>query len=169
VWMAGSPDEWRQRYRAWKALEKLEYVHALMQEVQGSPPVVRRGRRISEASKLRTTLGRYYAARRKLYAEDFPDFYDADLRCIFGNGEPGGESAARIMRKHRNVLIESTVQWTGQRKYTVSMLVRRLIQRCQELKLRAPVNDIRLHFELAAYLATLVTNHLYTGRFKRSV
>jgi hypothetical protein len=26
-----------------------------------------------------------------------------------------------------------------------------------------------LQFELAAYLATLVTNHLYTGRFKRSV
>jgi hypothetical protein len=73
------------------------------------------------------------------------------------------------MRKHRNALIESTVQWTGQRKYTVSMLVRRLIQRCQELKLRAPVNAVQLHFELAAYLATLVTNHLYTGRFKRSV
>jgi len=26
--------------------------------------------------------------RRKLYAEDFPDFYDADLRAIFGNGNP---------------------------------------------------------------------------------
>jgi len=169
VWLAGIPDEWRQRYRSWKALEKLEYVATLMQEVQGHPPLHKRGRRISEASKLRTTLGRYYAARRKLYAEDFPDFYDADLRAIFGKGEPGGESAARIMRKHRNALIESTVQWTGQRKYTVSMLVRRLIQRCQELKLRAPVNAVQLHFELAAYLATLVTNHLYTGRFKRSV
>jgi hypothetical protein len=49
------------------------------------------------------------------------------------------------------------------------MLVRKLIGRCGELKLTAPQDSPRLHFELVAYLATLVTNHLYTGRFKRSV
>ena len=169
VWLAEPPEEWRRRYRGWKALEKLEFVHTLMQEANGQAPAVTRGRRISEARKLRQTLGRYYAVRRKLYAEDFPDFYDADLRAIFGNGEPGGEAAARVMRKHRAALIGSLVQWTGQRKYTVSMLVRKLIQRCQELKLTAPHDPARLHFELASYLASLVTNHLYTGRFKRSV
>ncbi len=93
-------------------------------------------------------MGRYYPSKRKLYAEDFPDFYDADLRAIFGNGEPGGESAVRVMRRYRAALIESIVQWTGQRKYTVSMLVRKLILRCQELKLPAPQNHTRLHFEL---------------------
>jgi len=124
---------------------------------------------IAEARKLRKTLAKYYAARRKIYAEDFPDFYDADLRAIFTNGEAGGESAAQMMRRHRAALIQSIVQWTGQRKYTVSMLVRKLILRCQELKLPAPFDTVRLHFELTAYLATLVTNHLYTGRFKRSV
>ena len=169
VWMAATPDEWRQRYRGWKALEKLEYINTLMQEAVGKPPLVKSGHRISEARKLRKTLNKYYAARRKIYAEDFPDFYDADLRAIFTNGEPGGELAARIMRKHRAALVQSIVQWTGQRKYTVSMLVRKLILRCQELKLPAPFDTVRLHFELTAYLATLVTNHLYTGRFKRSV
>jgi hypothetical protein len=130
---------------------------------------VTKGRRISEAAKLRTTLARYYGARRKLYAEDFPDFYDADLRAIFSNGEPGDEAAVTVMRRHRHALIASIVQWTGQRKYTVSMLVRKLILRCRELRLTAPKNSVRLNFELASYLATLVTNHLYTGRFKRSV
>jgi hypothetical protein len=144
-------------------------MHHLMERVAGSPPAVTRGRRISEARKLRKTLARHYAARRKLYAEDFPDFYDPDLRVIFSNGDPGGESAARVMRNEREALIESIVQWTGQHKYTVSMLVRKLILRCQELKLTAPRDRVRLQFELAAYLATLVTNHLYTGRFKRSV
>jgi hypothetical protein len=169
VWLGTPPEEWRARYRGWKALEKIEYIHAVMQEVAGSKPAVIKGRRISEASKLRQTLARYYAGRRKLYAEEFPDFYDADLRAIFCKGEPGGESAAKMMRKHRAALIVSIVQWTGQRKYTVSMLVRRLIQRCHELKLSAPRDPARLHFELAAYLASLVTNHLYTGKFKRSV
>ena len=150
-------------------MEKLEHVNDLMSKVAASPPVIKGGRRISEARKLRKTLGRYYSSKRKLYAEDFPDFYDADLRAIFGNGEPGGESAVRLMRRYRAALIESIVQWTGQRKYTVSMLVRKLILRCQELKMPAPQNHTRLHFELSAYLAALVTNHLYTGRFKRSV
>jgi hypothetical protein len=169
VWLAETPDQWRERYGGWKAVEKLEYVHGLMQEVAHTAPAVKKGRRISEAKKLQQTLGRYYAARRKLYAEDFPDFYDADLRAIFGNGEPGGESAARIMRKNRAALVTSIVQWTGQRKYTVAMLVRKLILRCQELKLQAPRDSVRLQFELAAYLAALVTNHLHTGRFKRAV
>jgi hypothetical protein len=140
-----------------------------MSEVAGSPPSITHGRRISEARKLRTTLARHYASRRKLYAEDFPDFYDADLRAIFENGGSDSEPAATMMRRHRAALITSIVQWTGQRKYTVSMLVRKLILRCRALKLTTPKDSVLLHFELASYLASLVTNHLYTGRFKRSV
>jgi hypothetical protein len=140
-----------------------------MNEVAASQPPVTRGRRISEARKLRTTLARHYAGRRKLYAEDFPDFYDADLRAIFGNGEAGGEPAGTMMRRHSTALVASIVQWTGQRKYTVSMLVRKLMLRCRALKLTTPKDSVRLNFELASYLASLVTNHLYTGRFKRSV
>jgi hypothetical protein len=173
VWLASPPDEWRERYRGWKAIEKLEYVDTLMREAKtrnsSTAPNLQKRRRISEASHLKKTLGRYYASRRKLYAEDFPDFYDADLRALFGNGEPTAESAARLMRKNRAALIRSIVQWTGQRKYTVSMLVRKLIRRCHDLNLTAPRDSVRLHFELAAYLAALVTNHLHTGRFKRSV
>jgi hypothetical protein len=47
--------------------------------------------------------------------------------------------------------------------------VRKLTLRCQELKLQSPRDPVTLHMELAAYLSALVTNHLYTGRFKRSV
>ena len=169
VWLSMTPEQWREQYRGWKAVEKLEYVESLMVDAKARPPKVSRGRHISDASKLRKTLARYYSERRKLYAEDFPDFYDADLRAIFANGEPGGESVARAMRKNRAALLSSIVRWTGQRKYTVDMLVRRLIKRCQQLGLTMPAERGRSAFELAAYLATLVTNHLHTGRFKRSV
>src|ERR1041385_7159434 len=70
VWLGSAPEEWRKKYRGWKSLEKLEYIHTVMQEVTGTKPVVSKGRRSYEASKLRSTLARYYAARRKLYAED---------------------------------------------------------------------------------------------------
>ena len=171
VWLATPPEEWRKAYRGWKALEKLEYVNALMEEAKSKTPRKSRIRRMSEASKLRKTLERYYVQRRKQYAEDFPDFYDADLRALFQKGTPNGEPAARIMRRNRGALVASIVRWTGQHKYNVDMLVRKLIERSQKLGLTTPAapDQARLLFELAAYLAALVTNHLHTGRFKRSV
>ncbi len=171
VWLSMTPEQWREQYRGWKALDKLEFVHCLMEEAKNTPPKVKRGKHIYEASRLRKTLARYYTERRKLYAEDFPDFYDADLRVIFGNSEPNGESAAKVMRRNRPALVGSIVRWTGQHKYTVDMLVRKMIERCQKLKLTFPPSPerARVSFELAAYLSAMVTNHLHTGRFKRSV
>ncbi|HTR36277.1 MAG TPA: putative zinc-binding metallopeptidase [Bryobacteraceae bacterium] len=171
VWLQLTPEQWREQYRGWKALEKLEFVHCLMEEAKTQTPKLKRGRRIYEASRLQKTLAKYYGERRKRYAEDFPDFYDADLRAIFGSGQPNGESAAQVMRQSRRALVSSIVRWTGQHKYTVDMLVRKLIRRCDQLQLTIPppLERGRVSFDLAAYLAAMVTNHLHTGRFKRSV
>jgi hypothetical protein len=182
VWLASPRDEWRARYAGWKALEKLEYVDSLMREAARKPPGVRGGRRRSEAAKMRSTLARYYAARRKLWAEDTPDFYDADLRRIFdgtpargaagskaGGGAAGRANAAGFMRRHRKAIVASVVRWTGERKYVVDGLARKLIDRCRSLGLPASNDPVALSLEVGSYLASLVTNHLYTGRFKRSV
>ena len=169
VWLALPAEDWKKRYGSWKAIEKLEYTDALMREAKTKPPVVTSGPRWSEVSKLKRTLERHYAARRKLWAEDYPDFYDADLRVIFGKTPAGAETAARFMKKHRKAIVSSVVQWTGERKYTVDALVRRLDQRCASLALQAPQNEPSLLLEIGAYLSALVTNHLHTGRFKRSV
>jgi hypothetical protein len=171
TWLATPPEEWRARYRGWKALEKLEYVDHLMKDARKKPPVVTRGRRFSDVRKLRKTLAMHYARRRKKWAEDFPDFYDADLVRIFVSGGTG-EPAVAFMKRYGASLVSSLVGWTGQPKYTVTGLVRRLTKRAQELDLRAPEGDdarVRVRVELAAYLAWMVTNHLHTGRFKRSV
>ncbi len=167
----GTPEpKWRAQYRGWKALEKLEYVDELITEAAQKPAPPVPSKRVSDVSKLRRTLARYYDERRKLFAEDYPDFYDADLREIFSRTDPsGGDSAARFMRAHRKTIVSSIVRWTGQRKYTVDRLVRRLTLRCENLGLPAPLNEGRVLLELASYLAALVTNHLHTGRFKRSV
>ena len=169
VWLTLTPDEWCQQYRGWKALDKLQYVETLMQEVRERAPSKTHGHRTWDASRSRRTLGKYYAAKRKLYAEDFPDVYDADLRSIFEHGELGDESAAQVMRSMQDRLSSAVVRWTGQHKYVVDMLVRRLITRARELKLPSPRDRAALMIELAAYLSALVTNHLHTGRFKRLV
>jgi Putative zinc-binding metallo-peptidase len=169
VWLAASKDEWKKRYRGWKALAKLEYVDMLMEEARKKPPVTLGGPRWSEASKLRRTLARHYAARRKLWAQEYPDFYDADLRRIFGREPQGEETSVRVMRRQKAAIVASVVQWTGERKYIVDALVRKLTVRCAALRLPAPANQDALLLEIGAYLSALVTNHLLTGRFKRSV
>ena len=168
VWLATRVETWRSQYQGWRALKKLESVDAMMARARSQSPVIVKGRRLWDASRSRRTLEKYYAAKRKLYAEDFPDIYDADLRAIFEKSEPGDLSAAQFMRQHRNVLIAAVVRWTGQRKYIASELVYKLISRCRELALRAPGDHANVLVELASYLSALVTNHLHTGRFKRS-
>jgi putative zinc-binding metallo-peptidase len=169
VWLSLPADEWRKQYQGWKAIEKLDYVDRLMQQARENPPAVKRGRRVWDASRSRRTLEKYYASKRKLYAEDFPDVYDADLRDIFQKAEPGDETASQVMRRMQRQLVTAVVRWTGQRRYIVDMLVRRLIARSRELKLPAPRDQARLMMELASYLSAMVTNHLHTGRFKRLV
>ena len=168
MWLGASPEVWRENYGGWKALEKLEYVDALMKVAAVNQPAVTGGRLISEARRLRRTLRKHYAARRKLYAQDLPDFYDSDLRALFRGGDPNGKSAAGFMRGLRKTLEDSTVLWTAQRKYVVSDLVGRLIKRAAELKLHAPPDSTRILCELSAYLASLVTNQMHTGKFKRT-
>jgi len=168
VWLSSPPEEWHSQYRGWKALKKLDYMDTLMTYAHSHAPVVVKERRLWQASRSRRTLEKYYAAKRKLYAEDFPDIYDDDLRAIFEKGEAGEENAAQLMQRLRHVLIAAVGRWTGQRKYIGSKLLSKLISRCRELGLSAPRDQTRLLIDLASYMAALVTNHLHTGRFKRS-
>jgi hypothetical protein len=169
VWLTFPPEQWREKYKGWRALEKIEYVHQLAQEAASAPVTPLRGRLISDASKLKRTLGRYYAAKKRLFAEDFPDFFDSDLRAIFGASEPDAEPAAPLLRRNKKALIESITRWTGQHKYAVDELVRQFTDRCAWLELTARRDQSKMFIDLGAYLAALVTNHLHTGRFKRSV
>jgi hypothetical protein len=169
VWLAQTPEQWRKQYAGWKALEKLEHVEKLIGTAVKKPPKVTRGRFLGDASKLKKTLRRHYAARRKLWESDYPDFYDVDLRKIFGELTPGDETAARFMRRYRRQIVAATVNWTGEPKYTVDGLARKLITRAAALNLGTPRDEPALLIDIGSYLAALVTNYLHTGKFKRSV
>ena len=169
TWLALPPEEWRKQYAGWRALEKLEYIDSLMRYAAKTPPKVKGGRLISRVSRLKKTLARHYAAKRKVWQADYPDFYDADLRKIFGEITPGDEPAARFMRRYRRSIVSSTVTWTGESKYTVDGLAAKLIARTATLNLGTRADEGALLLEIGAYLATLVTKYLHTGKFKRSV
>jgi hypothetical protein len=168
VWLDPKAD-WRAQYKGWRALAKLEYVDELMKEIAGKPPAVIGGRKEYEARKIRSTLESFYKRRKKLYATDAPDFYDRDLKRLFGEEDPGRASAVVFLRRHRKHVIDSVSRWTGEKKVSIEQLLKKLTDRSQQLGLRLSHDEAQTSIEVTAYLATLVTNYRFTGKFKRSV
>jgi hypothetical protein len=165
IWL--TPDlDWRNQYKGWKALEKLEYVDELMRELAEKPPVVFSKAKISDASRLRSRLVAHYKRRRRIYAEEFPDFFDADLKKLFvdASASPGGERAAGFLRRSNKLILNAVSVWTGEPKFTINRLLRALTQRCAELDLRLKSESAGV--EIAAYLATLASHYRLTGKFK---
>jgi len=169
IWLTPGLD-WRQQYRGWKALEKLEYVNHLMEALVGQPPLVVSRKKLSEASRLRSRLKAYYSRRRRIYAQDFPEFFDSDLKRLFADPSvvPSGGKAAAFLRSFRRPILEAVSLWTGEPKFTLNRLLRALIQRCTELDLRLQKEASLSSLEITAYLAALASHYRLTGRFKKA-
>lgn len=169
VWLTPGLD-WRSRYKGWKALQKLEYVDELMRSLAGKPPLPMPEYQVAQHDCLNVKLKTYYAKKRKDYEHSFPDFYDKDLRQLFdaGEGEEGRLRASGYLRRHRRDLEDAVCQWTNENKYRVNRLLARLIERCDQLNLHIKAYDPKQNLQVAAYVTTLVTNHLFTGKFKRT-
>jgi hypothetical protein len=169
VWLTPELD-WRERYKDWKALQKLEYVDEMMRSIAGQAPLHQPPYRVAEYNFLNLKLKTYYARKRKVYEDSYPDFYDNDLKQLFATdaGAEGNIRAAVYLRAHRRALMDSVCAWTNERRYRVNKLLNRLIERCDQLGLHAKANDRQLDLQLSAYVTTLVMNYLFTGRFKRT-
>ena len=169
VWLTPGLD-WRARYKDWKALQKLEYVDELMRSLAGQPPLPMPEYRVTDYDCLNVKLKTYYARKRKEYEHSFPDFYDNDLRQLF---VPSGDlevhvKASVYLRRHRRELENAVCRWTNENKYRVNQLLTRLIARCDKLNLQIIAHNPKQNLSVAAYITTLVMNHLFTGKFKRT-
>ena len=137
VWLTPG-SRWKQKYADWPALKKLEYIDELMGEIAGQPPVVRRRVHIDPVRDMRVTLREHYRTRQDYYENDWPDFYDRDLRRIFSE-EPryaDMDTAAQFLRRSRSEIRSTVSDWTGAHPYTIDHVVRDMIDRCKELNLR---------------------------------
>lgn len=169
VWLTPQLD-WRTRYRGWKALAKLEYMDELMGSIAGKPPLHQPEYRVADHDCLNLKLKTFYARKRKLYEDTYPDFYDRDLRVLFPAPAeaPGRIKASSYLRLRRRRLMNAISKWTNEKKYRVDQLLDRLTARCDELALGVLNDDPQQDFRVSAYLTTLVMNYLFTGRFKRT-
>jgi hypothetical protein len=169
IWLTPGLD-WRGRYQGWKALQKIEYVDELMHSLAGKPPPHQPPYKISEHDCLNIKLKTYYARKRKLYEDSYPDFYDNDLKTLFRAGPEivNRIKASAYLRQRRKQLMDAVCEWTNEKRYRVNKLLARLIDRCDQLDVYIAADDPRQNLQVSAYITTLVMNYLFTGKFKRS-
>ena len=169
VWLAPGSN-WQERYKGWKALAKLEYVDELMRSLAGKAPIHQPEYRPKDYDCLNIKLKTFYARKRKQFEDTYPDFYDKDLRRLFSAGPEATNriKASEFLRHRKRQLRNSVCDWTNEKKYRVQKLLNRLIERCDQLDLYVKADDAQTNLQVAAYVTTLVTNYLFTGKFKRT-
>ena len=165
VWLRPG-SEWRKRYKDWPALKKLEYVDELMAEIAGKPPLVRPTSPVEPVQELRQSLRNYYQAKQERYGSDYPKFYDQDLRVLF---PPTSSSrkyppASQFLRRLGPELPRRVASWTGQYAYTINLVLKDMIQRARELKLRVSRPEKEIQLEAAILLTMQTMNYLHRKR-----
>ncbi len=170
VWLRPG-SQWRRRYAGWPALKKLAYVDELMKELRGAKQPVHSRRHVDSLPNLRKTLREHYAERRDRYGIDCPDPFDEDLLHLFSTAQKYADwpAASALLRRWQAEVRQSVSQWTGQNEYAVDQVLREIIARCRELKLRVhrPVEDVRTDVKILVAVHT--AKYLHNRRHPISV
>ena len=158
---------WRQRYRNWPALRKLQYVNQLMRELKGEEPRNRMtGPLCTPMEEMSLPLAEHYGQRAERYREAAQGYVDDKLREVFpparGRALVG---AGELFRKHRAKLIGRVARWSALEKEEVKTLLSKLEDRADKLDLMFR----RRHFptkimDVTAMATALAVDYAYTGR-----
>jgi len=175
VWLNPESD-WHEQYKGWKAITKLNYVEELINEIKDKKPLVKKGKKYWQASHIRATLANFYKRKKHCYAEELPDFHDANLKKIFTITTAENSAAVKktvvflastIIRRYKKDILNNVAKWTGEKKYIIDDLLDTIIQRCKTLKLITDKPESVVVLEVSIYITTSVMNYLHTGGFGR--
>ena len=159
---------WRSQYQGWPALQKLHYVDELMVELSRKKPLVTSRLRVDSIRSLRKTLREHYQIKKDRYGIGHPTFYDRDLLKLFSDSfeHRGKMSAVLFLRRHRSELRRAIGEWTGEYLYTIDQVLKEMIDRCRELKLRLRRSEPQTKRAALVMLAVQTMNYLHGGKHR---
>lgn len=164
VWLTPG-SRWRTQYKGWPALAKLETVDELMRGIAGRPPKVRSRAHPEPIEQYRITLREHYHLRKQVYLDEWPEFYDNELRKLFSDDRKHADhpTASSFLRHHRREIREFVARWTGTHAYTIDQVLRDMIDRCQELRLRLAKPERQARMEVMVMVTVQTMNHIHSG------
>src|SRR5690606_8754821 len=156
VWL-GPKARWRREYAGWPALEKLEYVDALMTELAGRPAPNRDRSVIAPLAEIDRTLRAHYRAKQARYGET-TSRYDALLRAAL---VPRGPGTAAL--RSRAPALKRGLAAGRFHPYTIEHALRLVALRAEELGLEAR-GGARAERRLVALHAAVIRDLLRRNR-----
>jgi hypothetical protein len=162
VWLPPR-SSWRDDYEGWDALAKLEYMDQLVEDLGTTPMKVRSRAKPYAVSSLRHTLRLHYEQRQSHYSPGFSEEYDRDLWKIFSDSSRmrKRETAASFLRRHRRALREQVAEFTGEYVFTIDQVLKDIIGRCRELKLRLCKSERQTRLQVAIMLSIHTVHMLH--------
>jgi hypothetical protein len=163
VWMTPGLD-WRTEYADWSAIDKLEWVDAVMCEVGAQSPTIPE---LTDddlpVESMHWTVAEHYESDEELRVGDGRQF-DGDLRRIFARlaDAPAGEPAPEFLARHEGELVSRISYWAGVGPSAVRSLTRALGQRAALLELRVAGLDAATLIELTAFGTAVLLHWRYT-------
>lgn len=152
VWLQPKA-RWRREYRGWPALDKLEFVETLMEEIAGQPARIR-DRSVSAAlADNSRTLAEHYN-RERASSDPVERRYDVWLKHAFTTRDerPRAVPAGQFIREHKQQLCRALTRTPGVSSYLAEHTIERIRQRVRQLDLvlRGPRREslrpvLRLH------------------------
>lgn len=160
VWLTPN-SRWNERYQDWPAIRKLNYVDSLMKRIGSQPPKDFLYTTPWSASRMTSTLEVYYERKRRYLGDDFPGFYNPGLERIFFKKpaiDDRSRKASLFLKRHRKHIINSVSMWSGQRKYDIDKLIRKLADRCDDLGLWLHRSEEETIFETTSFITAVMCN-----------
>jgi hypothetical protein len=156
VWLTPGSD-WATKYEGWPALKKLRYVDRVMKTIGGEKPKVTVHRTPWSAARMVSTLEAFYQRKRQELGVEYSGYYDPALRRIFSArpADSGSPSASRFLRKRRRMIVDSAALWTGERKYDIDKLLRKLTARCEHMGLHVHRPDEETLGQITAFVVAV--------------
>ena len=171
VWLTPR-SKWREKYKNWPALKKLQYVDRVAHEVADVPPLRPLGDTDFTVEDMEETIEDFYRSRTRDHSEAIADLpLDVDLDDIFPTPETGGpehRKAADLVDQHRKEIVDKVSYWTGVRRPMVKTLVEAVGRKVDELGLVVDSNREREQIvELTAYITTLAMTFFTSRRMPK--
>lgn len=167
VWLRPRSN-WRSEYKGWPAMKKLQYMDELMKSISSKSMLCHRRNKIEPVTNMGKTLRRHYEEKKNYYGVNIKQFYDQELLRVFDMKPPQGRrrTAATFLAEMGPKLCEVCVQSTGEHPYTISQLLKELIQRCRELKLYVNGEDDVSSMRAVVFMSLLIMNYLHKIRHR---
>jgi hypothetical protein len=160
---------WREKYKDWPAIEKLQYVARIARQFGNTDPVRQRGRKDITVDEMDTTVAEFYESVLSEQPSPGELSLDTDLRDIFNvsrRRKEGVRPAAELLRENRKPLVDKIAYWTGMQRPLAKKLIESIEVRVAELELRADAKQEKAYLtEITVYATALAMNYVTRGKF----